>query len=421
MGQWVEQRWIPADGSGLSRRARQGGTFHAFVPAPLSDHHPTISPGLSRAAAAVEQDLSRLARTDTAEGLEGVARLLMRSEAISSSKIEGIAPGPDKVALAEIAESEDVRGFKHNAELVARNLGMLREIGSDLADAPEITVADICRLQENLIGDPHLAGLRTTQNWIGGSGWTPTGAEFIPPPHDRVPALMTDLVEYLNGATHGALIQAALVHAQFKTIHPFADGNGRVGRALIHAVLQRRGLTHAPILPVSMVLGTWADRYVAGLTAYREDRDAAWIEFFIEATARAMDQAAKISADLSVLKASWRRRINDYRTERGLQRALRSNSAEAQILAGLPAHPLLTTASVERLYKVSSTNAKKALDSLENAGILRSKVVGRNGLKGFYADELFDLVTLAERRLASTRFDTRLSPPLGRAVPGHPG
>lgn len=420
MGRYVEQQWIPADGSGLSRRARQGGTYRAFTPEPLVDHSPRIPSRLSRLAAAVEHDLTRLARTDTAEGLEGVARLLMRSEAISSSKIEGITPAPDKVALAELAESEEVRGFKHSAELVARNLGMLRHIGSELADSAEITVADICRLQENLIGSSALSGLRTSQNWIGGSDWTPIGAEFIPPPHGHVPGLMEDLTEYLNGATHGALIQAALIHAQFETIHPFADGNGRVGRALIHAVLQRRGLTHAPVLPVSMVLGTWADRYIAGLTAYREDEDIAWIEFFIEAAAQAVEQAQKISTDLTTLKTVWEQRIDEYRTERGLQRALRSDSAEARILNGLPAHPLLTTATVDRLYDVKATNAKKALESLESAGILRSKVVGRNSLKGYYADELFDLVTMAERRLASTRFDTRISPPNGRGVPELP-
>ena len=78
---------------------------------------------------------------------------------------------------------------------------------------------------------------------------------------------MDDVVKYLNSASHGALVQAAILHAQFETIHPFADGNGRIGRALIHLVLERRGLATSPVLPVSMVLGTWSEGYVAGLTA----------------------------------------------------------------------------------------------------------------------------------------------------------
>lgn len=231
---------------------------------------------------------------------------------------------------------------------------------------------------------------------------------------------MEDLIEYLNGATHGALIQAALVHAQFETIHPFADGNGRVGRALIHAVLQRRGLVNSPMLPISMILATWSERYVAGLTAFRSDDALNWLEFFIEAAASAVEQAHAVARDLAELRQTWSTQLVEKRKEQGQKRALRSDSAEFRILKGLPAHPLLTTETVGRLYGVQSNNARKALDSLASAGILRAKVVGKSGLTGYYADDLFDLVTVAERRLASTRFDTRISPPAGRPVPAPP-
>ena len=99
-------------------------------------------------------------------------------------------------------------------------------------------------------------GLRTIQNWISGSNHTPIGAEFIPAPPGLVHDLVDDLCLYLDGASHGALIQAAIAHAQFETIHPFANGNGHVGPALIHGILLRRGLTEYTILPVSLVLGT---------------------------------------------------------------------------------------------------------------------------------------------------------------------
>ncbi len=97
-------------------------------------------------------------------------------------------------------------------------------------------------LHRALLPDDRHPGMREVQNWIGGDDWHPLDADFVPPPPDRVPALMADLVEYMNGVVHAPLIQAAIVHAQFETVHPFTDGSGRVGRALIHAVLSRRGV-----------------------------------------------------------------------------------------------------------------------------------------------------------------------------------
>src|SRR5699024_2660400 len=120
-------------------------------------------------------------------------------------------------------------------------------------------------------GPPEMQGVRTTQNWIGGSRHHPLESAHVPPPPEEVPTLLADLVQYMAGATHSPIIQAALVHAQFETIHPFPDGNGRVGRALIHTVLTRRGLTAAAILPVSLVLATLQEEYISGLDAFRVD------------------------------------------------------------------------------------------------------------------------------------------------------
>lgn len=105
-------------------------------------------------------------------------------------------------------------------------------------------------------------GLREVQNWIGGNDWNPLDAQFVPPPPHHVEALMDDLVSYMNGGVHAPLVQAALVHSQFETIRPYTDGNGRVGRALIHTVLTRRGLTPSAVLPVSLVLLTRSDAYL---------------------------------------------------------------------------------------------------------------------------------------------------------------
>jgi len=380
---------------------------------------------LSREAARVEQSILELsdrgARRTTGTGLEGIARFLLRSEAISSSRIEGIAPQPDKVAIAELADRDPSTPARNVAQLVANNVAVLQELSRVVQESEELGLDQIVEAQTLLLGNTRLSGLRDLQNWIGGSDYSPLEAEFVPPPPEYVPELMVDLVDYLNGATHGALIQAALVHAQFETIHPFADGNGRVGRALIHAVLQRRGLVDYPVLPVSMVLGTWSDRYIHGLTRFRDEGAESggileWIEVFIAASREAVTQAARIADELDELRREWMQRVDEHRKGQGMTRALRSDSIEWRILQSIPDHPLLTATVASEIFETSRTAAGKALDNLVDAGVLRKKSIGK-GVTGYLADDVFELITLAERRLASTRFDTVAAPPSGRAVP----
>lgn len=422
MPRYEQRFWLPADGTGLPRRDKIGGAYEAYVPDTLSTKSLVIDPELAQKSAEIERSIIALGSHKGSGHLESIARLLMRSEAISSSRIEGIAPNVDKVVLAELAQSEQVRGFKESAEAVARNLQVLRTIEESFATEPVITPGYLSRLQTELLGPRPTVpvGIRTIQNWIGGSGRTPIGAEFIPPPPEEVSALVTDLCEYANGAAHGALIQAAILHAQFETIHPFADGNGRVGRALIHGVLLRRGLTRQTMLPISLVLGTWSDAYVAGLTAYRRGDLNVWLKTFLDATQQAVHQAELIATDLQAIQEQWRSMVDDYRKTQGKTRALREDSIDFKLLTGLAAHPIVTAKTLERLYGVTASNARRALEDLEQAGVLRVKVIGVRGTAGYYADDILELITLADRQLASSRFDTRLSPPLGRGVPELP-
>jgi Fic family protein len=271
-------------------------------------------------------------------------------------------------------------------------------------------------------------GLRTRQNWLGGSDWHPLEADFIPPPEDHVHALMSDLTAYMNSALHAPLIQAALVHAQFETIHPFTDGNGRVGRALIHTVLARRGMVRMAVLPVSLVMLTRSDAYVAGLTAYRYDGEpweaealagvVAWLGVFLDAVEVATEQAAQFANEIADLRVEWDRRLMDERQRRGVRDRPRADSAAARLLDALPEAPLVTARSVERLIGVSYPTARAALEELADAEIVSRKQVEKN-TTGYLARDIFDLLTFAERRLASTRFDTRDTPP-DRPVPARP-
>ena len=420
MPRLIEQFWQPVDGSGLTRKDREGGPYQAFVPDMLSDLTFRLTPELSQHIVAVEKKIRALGESNSAQSLEAISRFLLRSEAIASSRIEGIAPNSDKIAMAILAQGSDdqVRGFADSARAVARNVSILNSVQDILAHQETLHLQDFVELQGQLVEKDSLAGIRDSQNWIGGSNYTPLHADFVPPPACELPVLLDDLMMYLNGADHAALVQAALVHAQFETIHPFPDGNGRIGRAMIHAVLQRRGLTRAAVLPVSMVLATLGQGYVSGLTSFRRGEVTKWIEFFVNAAEIAAAKAAQLAHDIEELKENWNSRIDIYRQDQGLTRALRSDSAERKILDILVAMPLLTVTTAQDELNLSASSARKALDALSEAKIVRRKNIGPGGLHGYFADDVFALVDAAERQLASTQFDTRLAPPSGRAVPG---
>lgn len=428
MGIFTEAKW-EADPTLPGRANRRGGSYWYYLPDRLTTLQVSISPQLSEEIAAVERRVLGLAQADGITELKDLSRFLLRSEAIASSQIEGIAPAAKQVALAEIGEAEDIRGISDAAKLVARNMTVVREASDSLARSQSVTVTDLEQLQRALLGAEHPAvGIRTVQNWVGTSNYHPIGAEYVPPAPGLVPDLLEDLLSYLNGATHGPLVQAALVHAQFESIHPFVDGNGRVGRALIHTVLTRRGLTSSRLLPVSLVLATFREQYVAALNDLRFDgspeapenarRIAEWIRMFSRAVDEAVTQAEDLRAELLLLAEQWRERLEAFRAANNYTRALRSDSGVARILRRLAGTPVLTVKTASQIYGLSVQNASEALTQLADAGIFSTRSIAR-GTTAFIANEVLDLVTLSERQLASTQFDTRVSKPV-RQVPELP-
>lgn len=428
MATWEEVHWESSVGSGAPRFARLSGPYRRYIPDGIDGLALAVDGDLSRRVNTVERRIRAL-NGPNAENLAGIARFLLRSEAIASSRIEGIAPSAQQVALAELGQSEAVRGVSEQARLVANNMTVVRRSTTELVEGDLLTVDHIAELHRSLLPDqPHHHGLRTAQNWIGGSNWNPIEADFVPPDPDRVPSLMGDLVNYMNGAAHASLIQAAVVHAQFETIHPFTDGNGRVGRALIHTVLARRGLTGDAVLPISLVLATLRDRYVDGLGAYRHDAPPgsaeasasinAWLETFVQACAIAVEQSVALIGQIDELRSSWNDRLSAHRESLGRRAAPRADSAVARLLGRLPEAPVVTATTLSRILGVSFPAASTALDELRRAGILQTKSIER-GATAYLARDVLDLITLAERTLASTRFDTRAATP-NRSVPARP-
>jgi Fic family protein len=237
----------------------------------------------------------------------------------------------------------------------------------------------------------------------------------VPPPHEFVAGLMDDLCAFCNTDDLPAVAQAAIAHAQFETIHPFVDGNGRTGRAIIHLVLRRRGLAPRVLPPVSLVLATLARDYIKGLTEFRyvgspssskaTEGVNTWVASFAGACIRSVADARAFESCASSLEAQWRKRVSP----------IRANSATDLLLRRLPGAPVLTAESAATLLGRTFKPANAAIQRLVQAGILRQITIGRRN-RAYEAPEIIEAFTDLERQLASPKGDTRTSPP-SRTVP----
>jgi Fic family protein len=346
---------------------------------------------------------------------EAMARLLLRAEAVASSRIEGLEIGGRRLLKADLARGLEDGRKDVTATEVLNNIEAMHWAVETLSERPQLVVEDILAVHQRLLAGTSLeryAGqLRDAQNWIGGSSFNPCSAAFVPPPPERVSELMHDLCDFCNDDTFPAVAQAAMAHAQFETIHPFVDGNGRTGRTLIHVIMRRRGL--AP--PISLVLATWSADYVDGLTRtrYRGDPNGqaavegtnAWISLFAGACQRAVSDAEAYEERVRTLQAEWRNRLG----------RVRKNSATELLLFALPGAPIVTVQSAATLVGRSVQAVNEAIPRLVDAGVLKQTTVGQRN-RAFEAPELIDSFTALERQLASPDADTLTSPP-ARRVP----
>lgn len=325
-------------------------------------------------------------------GLEALARQLLRQESVASSRIEGLVMSHRRLARAAVADDEQHRDT--SAESILANIAAMEHVITVTSVAPEITAESFVEVHRVLLEqtrDAHLAGVvRTSQNWIGGNNHNPYGAAFVPPPEDEVPRLLADLARLMNRHDLSPTLQAAIAHAQFETIHPFADGNGRVGRCLIHIAYRRAQLAPRFVPPVSLVLATESDAYVRGLTAYRADRPEDWYMDFALTVIRACRAARQLSQQIDELERRWMETAGHPRR----------NSTARRLIQMLPAQPILRVSSVIDLLGVSSSAAHSAVNELEGAGVLKQVTVGKRN-RAWEAVGLLGLVDAFERRLAT--------------------
>jgi Fic family protein len=386
---WAERRWEGDPGAMGGRRARQSFTYRAFVPDPISAIEPAVSFGTARLINEAETAVGQLNADERVRGLEAIGALLLRSEAIASSRIEGIELSQRNLARALI----DPRAAKGTAEAVAANVVAMEQAIAIGDGETKLTAADVLAIHRTLMAHEPArimpGAFRREQNWIGGRLLNPSDARYVPPPEDEVERLVLDLVAFMNRDDLPAVAQAAIAHAQFETIHPFIDGNGRVGRCLIHVVLRRRGVAPSFVPPISIVLAARPNLYIDGLVGFRDGRIDAWCGSFAEACGRAASLSTDLARRVAALEAEWHERAGRPRRD----------SAAARIIPMLPAQPITSAATMRAAIGARHQRALEGLKVLADAGVLRQISEGDYD-RQYAADELFDLIEAYEERVA---------------------
>jgi Fic family protein len=364
----------------------RGRRVMAFVPALIVERDLQLSEATARRTGAAAADVGNAADLLTGD-YEALARLLLRAEGLASSFVEGVRAPVVDVVLAEEGGGADAAAW------VASNLAATRQ-AIDSARTRPFSVSEMCDWHRRLmVGSPtpeqYVGRVRTEQGWIGGT--SPLDAHLVTPPPDRLEALLDDLVVYVNREDLDPIAQAAIAHAQFEVIHPFGDGNGRIGRVLV-AWLLTRHLSVVTPPPVSVRVAADVGGYAAGLTLYRLGQHEPWVQWFAECVSSASGTQRDLVANVRALMTRWARQLGVRRGER----SLRSDATAWRVLHLLPRMVVLNAEAVARELDVSNKTANTALWELVEAAILveySSAVTGRGRpAKRFVSGELLGLV-----------------------------
>ncbi|HYS21852.1 MAG TPA: Fic family protein [Gemmatimonadales bacterium] len=391
-GRHVSRVWTYDPTIDAPAKYRRACNYDAFIPVKLTElslqMEGTVA-GIASEADAAIRDLNESARP----ALTPLARLLLRTESMASSMIEGVRAGVRELARAE-AKVEAGRKASATALEVLANIDAMQLAMDEASAVDRFGVREIVaihrRLMERDINVKRIAGqIRTSQNWIGGNDYNPCSADFVPPPSEEVQGLLDDLCDAINDHRLPPIVQAAIVHAQFETIHPFADGNGRTGRALIHVVLKRRRVAPAYVPPISVVLAANRDRYIEGLTRFRGERVSDWIEQFAAAAHNAARLAGAYLREVLQLSAAWRAKLS------ARPGPPRSDAAAWAVIDALPGYPVISAPVAAAVTGRSKPQIYEALDDLEAAGVLTRLSASRRN-RGWEAVGLLDLLERLE-------------------------
>jgi Fic family protein len=345
-----------------------GESVRAFVPHPLPPARPVLAPACYEAGArSAELALARLsAMSGLVPSVQWLLYSAIRKEALLTSQIEGtqatltdLFDNEAGLAVANTDDVEEVSNYLQAFRLVRQNLHHPRGL--------PVSVRLLCDAHRLLLAGARGAGkqpgeLRRSQNWIGGT--RPGKAVFVPPPPERVAALLGDLERFIQEADPklAPLVRVALVHAQFETIHPFLDGNGRIGRLLIAALLEQWGLLPEPLMYLSGYLKRHQREYYRLLSAVRSDGDwEGWVAFFLEAVEAAATEAERAIVAIASLVTADRRR---------LLAAARVSAVTLRLFELLPLMPRFTIAQVQKALETTFPTATAAVKLLADLDIV---------------------------------------------------
>lgn len=357
-----------------SARRRMLPTYEASIPHLVANRDVILSPQLT---ARVSDLLVSIARFDGEQMQRGydLPALLLRSESSASSQIEHLTSSVRNVALAELADESP-----QNARLVAGNVAAMRKA---LASQDEITVdsiRDVHRILINWSGESFGGELRREQVWVGGTPYSPHGAHYVPPTWQRVPEYLDDIVAFISREDVDPIVQAAVAHAQFETVHPFIDGNGRTGRVLLHKILRRSGVLLHVTLPLSAGLLHNVDAYMKSLEAYQEGNPIAVVEQLVDALELSLMVGRLVARNLDGVFAGWRGLMTE-----------RANSSIHRLPLVLAEQPVVTVPYVAEKMGITTRAAQNLVSRACEYEILRPLGNRRRGV--FYqADELIDVL-----------------------------
>lgn len=369
---WEEREWTPRVTYALPSSARSAhGPYRAAVVPPIAELPDVpLSPEARTLAAEASAEIARF-DAEVGSDIAPFASILLRSESAASSKIENLTASAKAITLAELGDTD-----RENATVIVANTAAMRAAIA-LADRPDAE-AILAMHRALLEGEhPSWAGKwREEPAWIGGSDYSPHNAAFVPPHHDRIPAAIDDLVVFMHRDDMPALVQAAVAHAQFETIHPFPDGNGRTGRALVHCLLRGKGLTRRVTVPVSAGLLSDTGAYFDSLTDYRAGDPEPIVRMMSTASFAAVNNGRRLVADLHETRKSWEERIT-----------ARRDAAAWKTADLLLSQPVVDSPMLQRELGVSAPGALGAIKHLVEVGVL-TKVSGRHRDRKYAAAEV---------------------------------
>lgn len=368
-----------------------GEAVRAFVPHPLPPREPALSPaGFVSANRAAEMALARLAGVSgLVPSVDWLLYGALRKEALLTSQIEGT-----QATLVDLFDEEAgfAVGNADDVEEVSNYLRAFRLVQDNLRDPAglPISVRLLCDAHRRLLAGVRGSGkqpgeLRRSQNWIGGT--RPGKAVFVPPPAERVPALLADAERFIHAGAESdlpPLVRIALVHAQFETIHPFLDGNGRIGRLLIAALMEHWQLLPEPLLYLSAYLKQHQSMYYQLLSGIRTQGDwESWIDFFLDGVAMAAGEAERSIVAIATLINNDRRR---------LLAAPKATSAGYRLFEALPLMPRFTVEHARQMLDTTFPTANAAVGLLAELGIV-SELTGQKKNRSYGYQAYIDLLT----------------------------